>query len=109
MKTLNEFLLEEIEVITLDEEGSAPVTSLTPGVANPDAAPVFTKETHFGHTCISVDPETYRRCIQGKQPFKRWSGYVEDEKLRNEMKDLFYKNKRLLVKNSETGHMSFIK
>jgi hypothetical protein len=109
MKTFKEFLTEESEVkeVTLDEESTASST-LTGGVEMP-AAPMFKKTTVFGKPCIEVDSDTYHACVKGKIPFKRWTGYVTDDGLRDEMKKMFYKNKRLMIQDSNSGAMAYLK
>ena len=89
-------------------EQSTAATTQTGGVAMPDA-PKFKKSKFMGHPCIEVDSNTYDACVKGKVPFKRWTKYVEDEELRQQMKDMFYKNKRMLVMDNQTGAMSFVK
>jgi hypothetical protein len=63
----------------------------------------------MGHDMVDVDDETFHGFVRGKVPFKRWTNYVEDESLRKEMKDMYYKNKRMLVRNNRNGSMVFVK
>ena len=76
MKTFSEYkqILESIEEVQLDED-SAPSSTVTGGVAMPDA-PKFKKTRTFGQTCIEVDSDTYHACVKGKMPFKRWLALV---------------------------------
>lgn len=114
MKTLHEFITDtrfkNVETIVLEDSTAS--STMTQGVANPDAkpsSPMFKRKKYLGHPVIEVDDETYTKCIQGKQPFARWSKYVEDEDLRDEMKKTFKQSKRMLVMNAKTGGMSYIK
>jgi len=103
--------IEEIDLgfgLEINEDSTAASTS-TGGVANPDAKPLFNKSKFMGHDCIDVDDKTYSTCIKGKVPFKRWAGYVEDESLRAEMKSMYQKKSKILVRNERTGGMVFIK
>lgn len=110
MKTFKEFSLDQIEEVTLPlEEESAPATTSTSGVANPDAKPMIRKSKVFGHQCYEVDSDTYHKCQSGKIPFKRWSSYIEDEDLRNVIKRDYHKNKRLLIQDAKSGSMVYIK
>lgn len=109
MKTFKEYILECVEEIVLESESPS---STTAGVANPDAQPVartFKRGKFMGYPTIEVDDDTYCKCIQGKQPFDRWSKYVEDEELRAEMRTMFQRNKRMLMVNSKTGSMAFVR
>lgn len=96
-----------VESVDLNEDAAA--TSATAGVANPDAKPVFKKSKFMGHDMVDVDDETFHGFVRGKIPFKRWTKYVENEDLRKSMKDMYYKNKRLLVRNERNGSMVFVK
>jgi len=110
MKSFQEYSLDQIEEVTLPlEEESSPAMTSTGGVANPDARPLIKKSRAFGHECFEVDSDTYHKCHSGKIPFKRWAGYVEDEDLRNEIKKAYQKNKRLLIQDSKSGSMVYIK
>jgi hypothetical protein len=88
-------------------ESEAP-TNVTTGVANPDG-PRFKKTKFAGYPCVEVDSDTYVRCSQGKKKYARWKGYVEDEDLRQFVKKNFQKEKKLVIKDSGSGAMSFIK
>jgi hypothetical protein len=90
-------------------EMSTSASTTTGGVANPDAKPMFRKSKFMGHPCLEVDDETYSTCMQGKTPFKRWNKYVGDEAQRDEMRSMYKKHKKLLIKNSRTGGMVFVK
>lgn len=91
----------------LNEDADA--TTTTAGVAEPEYPLSFNKSKFMGHPCIEVDDDTYSKMIQGKQKFSRWSNYVEDEDLKGAMKDMYNTNNRMLIKNSKTGGMVFIK
>lgn len=86
-------------------------TTTTAGVANPDPQPArsFVKTKFAGHDCIDVDSDTYQSCIRGKKPFSRWAKFIEDEDLRNEVRGMFKKRKRVLMRDASSGHMSFVK
>jgi hypothetical protein len=100
--------IEEIDLgLTSLIESMAASTS-TNGVANPDSKPIFKKSTEFGHPCLEVDSNTYSKCMQGKIPFKRWKNYAESD-IENELKKMYHKTKRMLIKDSRTGSMIFIK
>lgn len=107
MKTLKEYILENIEEVTLNEESTASST-LTGGVDMPDN-PTFKKSKVFGQPCIEVDPDTYHACVKGKIPYAKWEKYVQDSALRDEMKQMFYKNKRLMIQDSTSGAMAYLK
>lgn len=118
MKPINDYITtvdfnsykEAIANIPVVESES--VTSTTAGVDTGDAAPLAFKAKKskvFGHTCLEVDPDTYHSCRCGKMPYERWSKYVEDEELRNEIKSAYNRNGKLLIKNSLDGAMVFIK
>lgn len=110
MKTFQEFCLENIEEVVLPlDEDSTSASTMTGGVANPDAKPLIKKSKVFGNMCIEVDSDTYHKCHSGKIPFKRWSGYIEDEDLRNEVKSEYKKNKRVMIQDQKSGSMVYIK
>jgi len=90
-------------------ESDAP-TNVTAGVANPDARPL-TKGSFAGYPCLDVDSETYVKCSRGKgkQPYARWKNYVGDKDLEEFIKKNFNKEKKLLIKNRDTGSMTFLK
>ena len=72
--------LEEVECFCED----LPASTTTDGVANPDAPMMKIKRDSFlGHPCYEVDDDTYSKCMKGKQPFKRWASYIQDEELRS--------------------------
>jgi hypothetical protein len=91
------------------DESDAP-TNVTSGVANPDAQP-FGKSKFAGYPCVEVDAATYVKCSRGsgKKPYARWSGYVDDAELEAFVKKNYHKEKKLLMKNKDTGSMTFIK
>lgn len=107
-KEYKEQVFGVFETIELTEE-SAAATTMTGGVANPDAKPVFKKSKFLGHDMVDVDDETFHGFVRGKIPFKRWTNYVNDDTLRKEMKDMYYRNKRLLVRNERNGSMVYVK
>lgn len=114
MKSLEQFLNERandklIKHIHLFEDDGA-ATTQTDGVALPDAKPMrIKKESFLGYPCLSVDSDTYSNCMKGKVPFKRWASYIPDETMRADVQSMFYKEKRLLLKNEATGAMAYIK
>lgn len=100
---------ESIESVEMFVEDMA-ASSTTAGVAAPDSKISSIKRDKFmGHTCYEVDDDTYTKCIKGKVPFKRWAGYIEDEALRTEVKNDYYKSKKLLMRNEKTGSMIYVK
>lgn len=104
--------IEEVDVqfYKLFEEMSTASSTTTGGVDKPDAEPLFKKSTAFGHPCLEVDADTYHNCVQGKVPYARWKTYISsDYKLENELKKMYHKNKKLLVKNTNTGSMIYLK
>src|SRR5690554_3320312 len=113
MKTFKEYLLESIDIVDISFDQileSTGASTMTGGVANPDAAPMFKKSSFAGHPCLEVDDATYSSCINGKKPFSRWSKFIQDdEALRSELKQMYQKHKRVLIKNSKTGGMVYIK
>lgn len=117
MKNYKEYIEERsisliegnIGTVEMLKEDTGPTVS-TAGVAAPDAKMIKVKrETFISRPCFVVDEKTYENCMRGKVPFKRWAGYIEDEGVREEVKDAFYKNKKILVKNEKTGAMSYLK
>lgn len=98
LKSLREYLAED-----------AIPTNTTSGVANSDSPPLFKSEKFAGCECIEVDDDTYMKCKFGKKPYSRWSGVVEDEPLRNFIQKRFKANDKLIVKNSKTGSMTYLK
>jgi len=98
MKQLAEFLTED----------EAPTNS-TAGVAMPDSKPLFTKSKFAGVDCIDVDDNTYNKCRFGKRPFSRWAGVIEDEGLRSYVQTQFNRTSNLMIKNSVSGAMTYIK
>lgn len=101
---LAEYVLDNVDVIELSED-----TTTTSNVDFGDSRPMFKKKKVFGVNCIEVDDETYSKCIRGRVPYSRWSKFIEDEQLRDEMKRLFNSNKKVLMKNSRTGGMVYVK
>lgn len=113
MKSFKEYLLESIEIVDINFGQileSTGASTLTSGIANSDAAPLFKKSSFAGAPCIEVDDATYSSCINGKKPYSRWSKFIKDnEDLRSELKQIYQKHKRVLIKNSKTGGMVYIK
>lgn len=107
MKTFSEFA-RNIKTLDYDIMSIFEDTTTTAGIENPDAKPIG-KTKFIGHNCIEVDDETYSNCISGKEKFARWVNYVGDDNLRKELKNMYNKNKRLLIQNSKTGGMVYIK
>lgn len=89
------------------QENEAP-TNTTGGVANPDK-PMFGVRRVAGVDCIVVDSKTYTNCRFGKKKYARWSGIIEDEALRNFVKDKYHKSNRLMIVNQDTGGAVYIK
>jgi hypothetical protein len=109
MKSFLEFVRDiDIKTLEYDILSIFEDTTSTAGVANPDAKPIG-KSKFIGYNCVEVDDETYSNCIAGKERFARWVKYVGDDNLRGELKSMYNKNKRLLIKNSKTGGMVYIK
>lgn len=100
--------LEKMARKKLQEDTAAP-TNTTDGAASPDAKPLFKKGKFAGVDCIEVDGDTYARCKFGKKPYSRWSGVVEDEALRSYVQSHFNKSKQLMVMDSVSGAMVYIK
>ena len=95
----------------VNEEDTS-VSTTTDGVDNGDAQPLtmtLKRDKFIGLDCISMDDDTYMKCVKGKVPFARWSGYVEDEEMREQIKRMYQKSNRLLVKNERTGAMAYLK
>ena len=110
MKTLIQYMLDEaIDAGLSDLIESEAASTSTVGVANTDAKPLFSKSKFAGTDCLDVDDATYSQCIKGKQPFKRWKGYVGDEDLRSELRTMYNRKKKLLIRNSKTGGMVYVK
>lgn len=111
MKSLKEFVLSQIPEVDIGLESLLESTSSstsTVGVDNPDSKPIFKKTKEFGVECLEVDSDTYSNCIQGKVPFQRWKKYASTD-IENELKTMYHKSKRLLIKDNKTGSMTFIK
>jgi hypothetical protein len=110
MKEFKEYKQSKQEESNNVYESEAPANT-TDGVANPDGAPLFKKSNFAGYPCVEVDGDTYVKCSRGKgkQPYARWKNYVEDSELENFVKTNYHKEKRLLMKNRDTGSMTFIK
>lgn len=109
MKTLQEFILESIEEIDVQLYNYLFEDTTTTGITNPDSPPLFKTTKFMNVDCLEVDSNTYSKCIQGKIPFKRWKGYTDDSSLESELKRMYHRNKKLLIKDSKTGSMVFIK
>ena len=116
MTSFKEYLIESVNSLEVVEAGfvdlfeSTAASTMTGGFANPDAKPLFKKSSFAGSPCIEVDDATYSACINGKKPFKHWRKFIQDdENLRNELKQMYQKNKRVLIKNSKTGGMVYVK
>lgn len=101
------YSLDEVDVGL--NELSTTSTTTTSGIDNPDNPMTIKTGKEFGIPCIEVDDETYSNCIKGKVPFKKWKNYTNDKNLENEMKNMYKKNNKLIVKNSKDGMMSFVK
>lgn len=113
MKTFIEFTEDSISVIDINFslilEDSTSASTATSGVANPDAKPII-KSKFMGHPCVEVDDELYSACITGKRPFERWVKTIkDDENLRSELKSLYQKHNKVLIRNSKSGGMVFLK
>lgn len=112
MKSFGEMAVEDIEEVEMLDEESTGSSSMTSGVANPDGPRLGTKvkrSRFMGHEVVEVDSDTYHACVKGKMPFKRWTGYIDDEDTRSDVRKLYHRNKRLLVKDSRSGAMAFLK
>lgn len=90
---------------TITESEAAANT--TAGVAAADAP--FKVGKVAGCDCIEVDHDTYVKCKFGKKPYARWSGYVEDERLRTFVQKHYSKSKSLMIVNAETGGASYFR
>ncbi len=101
MKPFKEFVSELLE-------SEAP-TNTTAGVDNKDSKPLFTKSKVAGCDCIDVDDEAYHKFAFGKRPFARWTGYIEDPDLREFVQKNYSSSSKLMVRNSKTGTMTFLK
>lgn len=99
--------IEEID-IGLSEQSTMASTS-TGGVDNPDGPRVFSVKRDLGKPCIEVDSDTYSKCVQGKVPFRRWSKYIDDPKLGKQMRSIYAKHKKVLIKDGKTGSMAYLK
>lgn len=99
LKTLREY----VEALLKEDEVS------TNAVENPDSPPLFKKSKFAGMNVVEVDDDTYHKCKFGKKPFARWSGIVDDENLRGFLQKNFNSNQKLLIKNSKTGSMTYLK
>lgn len=98
---------EEVLYATAWKMFGAKEDTTTAGVALPDS-PI--KVSRFmGHDCIDLDEDEYNTCISGKQPFERWSNYIENESRRCAIQSAYHKSKKLIVRNEKTGAMSFLK
>ena len=92
-----------ISFIEFIKESEAP-TNQTSGVANPDAKPLkFKESTVTGKTCIVVDDDTYDKCRGGHKPFNRWANEIDDEDLRNRVREIRSKHGSVLLQNEKTG------
>lgn len=92
------------------KEDTSEPTNTTDNIDNPDSPPLFKKSKIFDDChCIEVDQDTYHRCRFGKQPYARWSGYIEDEPLRNFIKKHYSGSEKLMIANSQTGAVTYIK
>jgi hypothetical protein len=92
----------------LNEDTSSP-TVTTDGVANPDSKPLFKSSKFAGIDCIEVDSDTYMKCKFGKKSHSRWNGVIEDENLRSFVQKHYYKSSKLIVSDSKTGAMTYLK
>lgn len=95
-----------IEEVNLTEETATPSVT-TSAVAVPDSP--FKTSKVAGCDCIEVDHDTYMRCKFGKKPYSRWSGYIEDENLRNFVRKHYSKSEKLLVMNNSSGAAMYFK
>lgn len=112
MKSLEEYYLGQIEEVTLPlEEESTASSTVTAGVANPDAQPLgkIKRSKVFNHPCFEVDSDTYHKCMKGKEPFSRWANYIDDEDIRAEIKSTYQKSKKVLLKDAKSGSLVYIK
>lgn len=98
LKSFREYLAED-----------AVPTNTTGGVANSDSPPLFNSSKFAGCDCIEVDEDTYAKCKFGKKPYSRWSGVIEDEALRSFVQKRYNTTNKLIVKNSKTGSMTYLK
>lgn len=89
-------------------ETTAPSTT-TSGVAG-HPQPAFTKQKNFGYNSIAVDGESFHKLMY-KQMNKHWKNYLRDPKSEfgKAIRKEYNKNRKLILKNSETGEMVFIK
>lgn len=99
MKTLKEFIVES----------DAPANVTGDAVSNPDSKPIFKQTMVHNKLCLEMDEDTYDKCLGGKIPFARWSKYITDEDLRNQVRSVYNKNKSILIKNSKTGAYTNLK
>lgn len=80
----------------------------TDAVSNTET-PLFKVTKFAGVDCIEVDEDTYHKCKFGKKPYSRWSGVIEDEQLRTFVQKHYQKNVKLMVQNTKTGSITYIK
>lgn len=90
------------------DESTAPTTT-TAGVAIAPQ-PIFKKEKNLGYNSIVVDEDSYNNLIY-KEKNKHWKRYMQDPKSEfgNAVKKEYLKSNKLILKNSKTGEMVFIK
>jgi hypothetical protein len=84
-------------------------TNVTTGVENTDSPPLFKVTKFAGTDCIEVDDDTYHKCKFGKKPYARWAGVIEDEALRGFVQKHYQKNSKLMIQNSKSGSMIYMK
>lgn len=88
-------------------EGStaAPTNSAAPegGGFETYTAPLFTTKRFAGMKEYVIPEEMYNTMRYGREPGDRWSSYVEDEALRNDLRSTFHGDGKLLLTCDKTG------
>lgn len=72
-------------------------------------APLFSVKRFAGMKEYVVPEAMYSKMRYGRESGSRWVNYVEDEALRNEVKETFHKDGKLLLTCDKTGRSVVIR
>lgn len=94
--------------------GGAPTTNMGSGnIAGRDMplGKVHRRGTFGGAEVFEVDSDTYHKCRLGKHRYHRWSKYVGESEVGQDIREYGKKNrgKAIIVMDSQTGAMMYLR
>lgn len=73
------------------------------------ATPLFVTKRWAGMKEYTVSSDAYNKMRFGRQSGDRWANYIEDEALRNDVRNTFHGEEKFIVTCDLTGRSSIIR